>query len=73
MRFYKDGDAIEILWCGLLQSLLICVDGVGVARLGERNREREEEKRKKKFDGAVVAPIDVVVAPMVDLFIPYLW
>lgn len=48
------------------------MDGVGVARLGERNREREEEKRKKKFDGAVVAPIDVVVAPMVDLFIPYL-
>ena len=37
-----------MLQCGLLRSLKIYVDGLGVARLGEKNRKKEEEKEREQ-------------------------
>lgn len=57
-----------MLQCGLLRSLKIYVDGLGVARLGEKigkKRKKKKENKKKKFDAPMVALIDVGVALMV--------
>jgi len=48
VRICEDGDSIEMLQCGLLRSLKIYVDGLGVARLGEKNRKKEEEKEREQ-------------------------